>query len=127
MDKELFIQTLKPMMKDLGFRKKGAYWHRNKNDQVTQSIFVQGSQWSTSDYYVEMGVSFYKADEPFPTQLHWDLQKRCLCGDKQMNLTPEEAINEMNKFFDMLSSAEELRKMIASDAVVKVGTYWYLK
>ena len=74
-----------------------------------------------------MGISHFNANVQFPTILDWCLQKRCVSGNKQLNLSPEEVLLDAKLFYDMVHSAAELEDIISSNAVVKIGTYWYLK
>ena len=72
-------------------------------------------------------ISHFNANVQFPTILDWCLQKRCVSGNKQLNLSPEEVLLDAKLFYDMVHSAAELEDIISSNAVVKIGTYWYLK
>ena len=127
MNKNEFIQAIAPTLKSMGFKKRGTYWYRNVNEEIIQSLCVQGSQWSSSDYYVAVGISHFNANVQFTTILDWCLQKRCVSGNKQLNLSPEEVLLDAKLFYDMVHSAAELEDIISSNAVVKIGTYWYLK
>ena len=45
-----------PLLKKIGFKKRGGTWHRAKSDGI-QVVNIQGSQWSRI-FYVNLGVYF---------------------------------------------------------------------
>ena len=66
LSKEELLNQLKPKMKNLGFRKKNNTWV-TKNDKISIILNIQGSQFSTSEYYVNLGINLNELNsEEFP-------------------------------------------------------------
>ncbi len=82
MTKTEFIDHIKPLLKQLGFRKNGCYWHRDAG-QIIQCIFVQGSQWDAENYYVEVGWAHWGMKKP--TLGHWLSRGRLPGGNPPPN------------------------------------------
>ncbi len=70
MTKTEFIAELKPVLKEMGYRKTNHYWHRACGDLIA-CVFVQGSNWDTNDYYVEVGWALPDENRMKPTLLYW--------------------------------------------------------
>jgi|APSaa5957512622_1039677.scaffolds.fasta_scaffold25808_3 hypothetical protein len=53
-EQKQLVNALKPLLKQHGFRKQGATWHRQVPGYI-QVVNVQGSQWSKT-FYINLGV-----------------------------------------------------------------------
>ena len=121
-----FTEMVKPEFQRLGYVKRGNYWHKSPGNGLIYSVMVSGSQWNQNDYYVEMGITVFDGDHPFPTQLHWTLFLRCVSDGKQMNLLPDEAITQIGKFFRSVQSIPALQTLLHSDRAIRVLNRWTL-
>lgn len=126
MDKHTFIDAIKADFKSSGYIKKGNYWHKKPGNGLIYSVMVSGSQWNKNDYYIEMGITEFSENNPFPTEMNWTLFKRCVFDGRQTNLLPDEAIVEIRSFFNTVKSISELRALLHSDRVRKVWNRWVL-
>jgi len=66
---------LKPVLKDAGYKKKGATWHC-QDEEFVRVLNIQGSQWSTS-FYLNLGI-YIRAlgDESTPTEYKCHIRQR---------------------------------------------------
>jgi len=56
LEKKQLEGAFAPLLKQIGFKKRGGTWHRAKSEGI-QVINIQGSQWSRI-FYVNLGVYF---------------------------------------------------------------------
>lgn len=49
------IKSLKTSMKENGYKTQGNYWYKESFD-VIHFAAIQGSQWDTNDFYVNIGI-----------------------------------------------------------------------
>ena len=91
---EEFIREIKPILKQKGYRKSGSYWYLEYKD-VILCFNVQGSQWDTRNYYINIGAALNQHDKRNPTLLHWLWQHRC----PGINVSVQDALDEADRYF----------------------------
>jgi hypothetical protein len=55
LSKEQLMESLKPLLKEQGFKKKSTTW-RKTTGALILVLNIQGSQWSNEDYYINAAV-----------------------------------------------------------------------
>ena len=77
-ERKILEQFLKPLMKELGFKKQGPSWHRSSADTI-EVLNIQGSQWS-KNFYINLGT-YFKAigSDEKPKEYDCHIRQR-LCG-----------------------------------------------
>jgi len=86
-EQKRLVAALKPLLKERGFRKKGATWHR-RVDEFIQVVNVQGSQWSKK-FYLNLGIYITQlGDMETPPEYHCHIRNRVneLAPDRQRYL-----------------------------------------
>lgn len=124
MNKQEFIDAIKPQLKEIGYRKNGNYWYKEGADLIC-CINVQGSQWSADDYYVNIGFSLPSKTKNNPTILHWYCCHRCKGHHGEVNMLPDEFLHECDKLFDSIQSFEQLSAFLAKNAQKVCSQYWF--
>ena len=125
MTKLTFISEVKPLLKDLGFRKHGNYWYKTTG-AYTYCVYVQGSQWNKENYYVEIGFAFPQDKFENPTVLHWYVRHRCSGTLGQLNISPGDLMASMNDVFWQVSTQQQIWELISSRNALKVASqYWF--
>jgi hypothetical protein len=104
--KEEIINILKPILKDCGFKKRKATWHKIK-DEFIFVINVQRSQWGP-EYYINLGV-YLRAlgSELTPPVNLCHIQARV----EHNNRTVESIVEDAMAWFNTHSSIEALKKL----------------
>ncbi len=109
MTKQEFIDYMKPILKQRGYRKTRGYWHR-ENGELIDCIFVQGSQWDTNNYYVEVGWALPNPDRMKPTQTEWYARGRV----RGINPLPQQLLDFLNGPSGHVTTALELSSYLGS-------------
>ena len=93
-EKKQIEDLIKPYLKQIGFKKKGATWHRLKSDFI-QVINIQGSQWSKI-FFINLGVYLKElGNEETPVEY------KCHIRQRLDSLVPDPVY--MNKLCDVHS------------------------
>lgn len=125
MDKRTFISEIAQPLKELGYRKNKNYWYKSCND-LTYCISIQGSQWSSDDYYVEIGIVVHPTKLKNPTLLHWYFRHRCKGANGEKNILPNDLLGSISTVFERISSVEEMEAFLREYRAVKVAfQYWF--
>lgn len=115
-ERKILEAALKPLMKQLGFKKAGPTWHRRKDIGI-QVLNIQGSQWDKS-FYLNLGVYFLAiGSEEKPKEYQCHIRQR-LC-----QLTDDlQGCNDTLSFDS--DRAPETRAKALSHLVGKFGVPW---
>lgn len=105
---------LKPLMKELGYKKRGPAWRRYTSNAI-QVLNIQGSQWG-KDFYINLGVYFREiGTEDNPREVDCHIRQR-LCAvvdDRQScnrTLSFDSGIN-------LEERTSELRRLVSEFAI----------
>lgn len=76
MNKKDFLLVVHDYLKPLGYKKNKNYWFLS-NGELVYCVNVQGSQWDTNGYYVNVGIAIEKDVGTKPSLIYWYVRKRC--------------------------------------------------
>lgn len=125
MNKSEFIDAIKPALKNDGYRKKGSYWYKHK-EQIILCINVQGSQWDTNDYYVEIGIAMFEdVCYLFPTLMLWRIRHRCVGRSGELNIEPDELFREIKKHHTVCEKSDLPQYLSLRNAKRVVNQFWF--
>lgn len=125
MNKTEFLLTIKSILKEQAFHKKGNYWYR-QTDSFLLCIYVQGSQWNKNDYYVEIGTAQSCVDSPTPTITQWYCRHRCYGQNGELNILPIELFDCIDDLLTSIKKMGDVETYLFSKNAVKVATqYWF--
>ena len=124
MVKTEFIQAVKLPLKERGFRKKGQYWYKTQGEWII-CYNVQGSQWDTDNYYVNLGAIPVSDDDPTPPNYRWKLFMRCR-NPKQTNPDPEDTLGDLERVFGSMETIAQLPGFLQKHPTTTVGTQFFL-
>ena len=124
MNKQEFIDAIKPQLKEIGYRKNGNYWYKEGADLIC-CINVQGSQWSADDYYVNIGFSLPSKTKNNPTLLHWYCRRRCIGEHGDVNISLTDFFSEYCNLFNAIQSFEQLSAFLTKNAQKVCSQYWF--
>lgn len=125
MNKTEFINEITQPLKNLGYRKKGFYWFR-KTGKIILCINVQGSQWNTNNYYVEIGVALDSASRRNPTVLYWYARHRCKGISGELNIEPRELYAELANHHSSICDSVDLSHYLTERNARKVvNQFWF--
>lgn len=124
MNKQEFIIAIKPRLKQMGYWKSGNYWYK-EGPELINCINVQGSQWSTDDYYVNIGFALPLPKKSNPTLLHWYCRRRCIGQHGDVNISLNDFFAECSKLFDSIQSFEQLSAFLTKNAQKVCSQYWF--
>jgi hypothetical protein len=115
-EKKQLENLLKPCLKEIGFKKKGATWHRANSDFI-QVVNIQGSQWSKI-FYINLGVYLKQlGDEQTPVEY------KCHIRTRLSQLVPD--LNRLNELCDIHSSDfEGFDRSELQDLLINYGVSW---
>lgn len=104
--KEDLINILKPYLKNSGFKKSKATWHKITDDIIF--VFnIQGSQWG-QEYYINLGIYLRVLGlELNPSENLCHIQTRI----EHNNKTIESIIKEAMEWFDTHGSIRALKRL----------------
>lgn len=122
MTKAEFIEAVKPILKNRGYRKKGFYWYKQGEDLLL-CVNVQGSSWDKNDYYVEIGIA--PQDAAYPTILHWEIRHRCIGTAGERNIQSEELLCELERHHQISKRTELPEYLAVRDARPVVNQFWF--
>lgn len=124
-DKQTFILHIKPLLKDMGYRKKSSYWYRACEGYVF-CVNVQGSQWDPNNYYVEIGIAYPNPDVKNPNVLQWYCRHRCRGKNGSVNITIDEFMNFLKDFENTITSADIIPSFLSNNNASKVvNQFWF--
>jgi hypothetical protein len=91
------VRALATLLKPLGFKKRGATWHRGTPDAIW-TINVQGSQWG-GEYYLNVGT-YLRAlgDEVAPPEFRCHVRARIHPPERPASLLVEECRRWFEQF-----------------------------
>lgn len=115
-ERKILEAALKPLMKQLGFKKNGPTWYRH-TDIGIQVLNIQGSQWDKS-FYINLGVYFLaigSEEKPKEHQCHVR-QRLCQLSDDL------QSCNDTLSFES--DTAHEVRGKALCHLVKKFGIPW---
>lgn len=125
MDKQSFILQIKPILKELNYKKKDNYWYKRVDNHIC-CINVQGSQWDKKDYYVEIGFSFYAEECKTPRLLQWHCRHRCKGASGEKNISASDLLLAMKNTFEEVSVTEQITTFLQKHKAVKVvSQFWF--
>ena len=124
MVKTEFIQAVKLPLKERGFRKKGQYWYKTQGAWII-CYNVQGSQWDSNNYYVNLGAIPVESNDPTPPNYRWKLFMRCR-NPKQTCPDPMDTIEDLDRVFGPLETLEQLPDFLEKHPVTTVGEQYFL-
>ena len=120
MTKEDFIISAREHFKTLGYRKFRNYWFAPCGD-ILYCVFMQNSQWSKKDYYVEVGIALPEEVGLKPTLTNWYVRKRCEdTNGYDRNVSLDDVIRSMS-FFDEIHSTQELYLYMQKTPHTRIG------
>lgn len=104
LSKEELIERLKPTLKEQGFKRTRATWRKSTDDLVF-ILNVQGSQWSTVDYYINVGIHIKAlGPEKNPTENICHIRDRI-----EYSQTSESLIKEVLDWFERYGDLARLQ------------------
>lgn len=120
MNKTEFILAAKEYFKKLGYRKHRNYWFL-ACDEIVYCVFLQNSQWSKDDYYVEVGIALRKEVGERPCLTDWYVRKSC--PDEReyyTNVSLDDEIRAMD-FYKEIHSIDELKQYMEKTPHIALG------
>ena len=105
------ITSLKAILKEKKFKKIRNYWYKVQNG-MTFYLNIQGSAYSTDDFYVNLGIVFSLNDEKVPPTYDWDIFRRVFVDDKQINLDLEDVLLILDAFFKLFPTIEDAHTFV---------------
>lgn len=125
MDKTAFLNEIKHPLKMMGYRKNKNYWYKSNKDFL-YCINVQGSQWDTDDYYVEIGIAFQTSPKDNPTLLQWHCRHRCKGENGEKNILPAELFATLAAISEKITSLNDIEAIMIESNATKIATqYWF--
>lgn len=124
MVKTEFIQAVKAPLKERGFRKKGQYWYKTQGEWII-CFNVQGSQWDTNNYYVNLGAIPVSANDPTPPNYRWQIFMRCR-NPKQTCPDPADTLLDLDRVFGSLETVAQLPVFLQNHPTTTVGNQYFL-
>ena len=126
MNKNEFIEAIKPYLKEKQYKKRGLYWYKRMEGLIL-CINVEGSQWDKNDYYVNIGIAMFDSADccPFPTLLHWRIVHRCFGKAGQLHIEPQELYTEIQKHLSIQDASELPKYLDERMAVQVVNQFWF--
>jgi hypothetical protein len=110
--KEKLIENLKINLKTHGFKKIRTTWHKT-TDTLILVFNIQGSQWSTEDYYINLGIYLKSlGNESAPPEYRCHIRTRI---DENNNI--ELILQEANNWFIQHDSIDKLITLNKNDAL----------
>jgi hypothetical protein len=110
--KEKLIEDLKIKLKTLGFKKTRTTWHKSI-DTLIMVFNIQGSQWSTEDYYINLGIYIKSlGNETAPPEYRCHIRTRI---DENNNI--DLILKEANNWFIRHDSIDKLITLHKNDAL----------
>lgn len=100
---EELIEYVKPYLKSKGFKKKNKRWLKETNE-FTISFFIQGSCYSSEDYYIRPGIFI---NDLMPTNLYY--------GHWMTNIdqtTPEEILDKFENWCEEWTNKVLIKKRL---------------
>lgn len=107
---------LKPILKEAGYKKKGATWHY-QDEEFIRVLNIQGSQWSTS-FYLNLGI-YIRAlgGESTPAE------NKCHIRQRIDGIAPDRAeafrLLDFNEFVEPIEREKGIKKI-----VIDYGLKW---
>lgn len=124
MIKEEFIDAVKTPLKQRGFRKVRSYWYKTQGEWII-CFNVQGSQWDTNNYYVNLGAIPVSANDPTPPNYRWTILMRCR-NPKQTCPDPEDTLADLDRVFGKLETEAQLPAFLQQHPTTTVGKQYFL-
>ena len=125
MEKAEFIASAKAYFKELGYKKYRNYWSLARGE-IVYCVFMQNSQWSVEDYYVEVGIALREEAGEKPTLGHWYVRKRCEDENRnETNIALDAVIRTMD-FFKEIHDIDELKRYVERTPHNRLGVQYDL-
>ena len=99
------IVSLKSILKEQGFKKIRNYWYKVQNE-MTFYLNIQGSAYSSDDFYVNFGVVLSSFKEKIPPIYEWDVCRRVFVDGKQTNFDLADVLLMFDYFLNLFSTVE---------------------
>lgn len=125
MTKAEFLVAAGAYLKPLGYKKNRNYWFQ-ANGEIVRCVYVQGSQWDSDDYYVEVGVALQAEAGERPSLTRWYVRSRCTSG-KNGDANPDlSALISSMSFLKEISSVDELNRYMNAHRHIAIGLQYEL-
>ncbi len=125
MEKDKFIAAAAEYFKMAGYRKNRNYWFLSRAEIVC-CVFMQNSQWSAEDYYVEAGIALKKDAGEKPSLTNWYVRKRCVDeNDNDKNISLDDVVRAIG-FFDEIRNEDELMRYMERTPHYRMGVQFGL-
>lgn len=109
--KSEIISSLKPLLKEKGFKKIRNYWYMVQ-DKMTFYINVQGSSYGSDDFYVNFGIVLSLFKGKIPPIYEWDVCRRAFVNEKQTNFDIDDILLMLDYFLDLFSTRQAAEKFV---------------
>lgn len=107
------IVSLKSILKEQGFKKIRNYWYKVQNE-MTFYLNIQGSAYSSDDFYVNFGVVLSSFKEKIPPIYEWDVCRRVFVDGKQTNFDLADVLLMFDYFLNLFPTVEETVSFVNS-------------
>ena len=125
MNKQEFLTAIRPVLKEMHFRKHSNYWYKNL-ETVMICINVQGSQWSKDTYYVEIGATELPVEKRTPVVWEWTCRHRCRGTDNEkIGPSLDTVIHSLLQFQSELSKAGSIAAFLSERDATKGGKQFF--
>lgn len=111
MFKSDIIESLKPILKEKGFKKIRNYWYKTYND-MTFYLNIQGSCYDSNDYYVNIGIVLSSIQEKIPPIYEWDVCRRIFVDEKQLNISIDDILLILDYFINLFPTKNSVISFI---------------
>lgn len=110
-NKSDIIESLKPILKEKGFKKIRNYWYKTYND-MTFYLNIQGSCYDSNDYYVNLGIVLSSIQEKIPPIYEWDVCRRIFVDEKQLNISIDDILLILDYFINLFPTKDSVISFI---------------
>lgn len=107
------IVSLKSILKEQGFKKIRNYWYKVQNE-MTFYLNIQGSAYSSDDFYVNFGIVLSSFKEKIPPIYEWDVCRRVFVDGKQTNFDLADVLLMFDYFLNLFPTVEETVSFVNS-------------
>ena len=125
MNKKDFLLVEHDYLKPLGYKKNKNYWFLS-NGELVYCVNVQGSQWDTNGYYVNVGIAIEKDVGTKPSLIYWYVRKRCKDEFRNELNVPLSALKRGISFFDDIHTVNDLTSYLECTPHILLGSQYAL-
>ena len=97
MIKSEMLSSLKIVLKEKGFKKIRNYWYKFQNG-MTFYLNIQGSNYCSNDYYVNLGITFSLFEGNIPPIYEWNIRRRIFVDGKEININIQDVLLILDAF-----------------------------